>query len=91
MPAVKASGKPEWSGPEGSRGSGGQSVTWSALEAIVGTAVGFVVSLVLTFTVLPMFGYPVTAPDAWGITAVYTVASVLRSYIVRRAFNARKA
>lgn len=91
MPAVEASGKPEWSGPEGSRGSGGQSATWSALEAIIGTAIGFVVSLALTFTVLPMFGYPVTAPDAWGITAVYTAASLLRSYIVRRAFNARKA
>lgn len=91
MPAVEASGKPESSGPEGSRGSGGQSITWSALEAVIGTAIGFAVSLALTFTVLPMFGYPVTAPDAWGITAVYTAASLLRSYIVRRAFNARKA
>ena len=89
MPAAKASGKPGWSGPEGSRGGCGQPASWSALEAIIGTAIGFVVSLALTFTVLPLFGYPVTAPDAWGITAVYTVASILRSYIVRRAFNAR--
>ena len=39
----------------------------SAMEAVTSTAVGFFVSLALTFTVLPAFGYAVTAPDAWGI------------------------
>lgn len=60
----------------------------SALEAIVSTAAGFIISLALTFTVLPAFGYAVTAPHAWGITAIYTASSILRGYIVRRAFNA---
>ena len=59
----------------------------SAIEAIAGTAIGFFVSLALTFTVLPLFGYPVTATHAWGITAIYTAASITRSYVVRRAFN----
>lgn len=59
----------------------------SLAEAATNTAAGFAVSLVLTFTVLPAFGYPVTAPDAWGITAIYTAASLLRSYIIRRAYN----
>ena len=59
----------------------------SAIEAGTNTAVGFAVSLVLTFTVLPAFGYAVTAPHAWGITAIYTAASILRSYAVRRTFN----
>ena len=59
----------------------------SAMEAVTSTAVGFFVSLALTFTVLPAFGYAVTAPDAWGITAIYTVASVMRAYAVRRFFN----
>ena len=58
----------------------------SAIEAVTSTAVGFGVSLALTFTVLPAFGYAVTAPDAWGITVVYTLASVVRSYAVRRLF-----
>ena len=58
----------------------------SAVEAVVSTAIGFAVSLVLTMTVLPAFGYRVTTPDAWGITAVFTAASVLRSYVVRRVF-----
>ena len=58
----------------------------SLLEAVSNTALGFLVSLALTFTVLPAFGYAVTAPDAWGITVVYTFASVVRSYVVRRLF-----
>lgn len=39
-----------------------QSRRLSVAEAITGTAVGFAVSLALTFTVLPAFGYAVTAP-----------------------------
>jgi len=59
----------------------------SVIEAIVNTAAGFVVSLALTFTVLPLFGYAVTARDAFGITVIYTVASIVRGYAVRRVFN----
>ena len=62
----------------------------SALEAVASTAIGFGVSLALTFTVLPLFGYHVTASHAWGITAIYTGASIIRGYAVRRAFNARR-
>lgn len=59
----------------------------SAIEALVSTAAGFLVSLALTFTVLPVFGYPITAGHAWGITMIYTVASLLRGYAIRRMFN----
>ena len=68
-----------------------QTRSMSAVEAVTSTAVGFAVSLVLTFTVLPAFGYAVTAPHAWGITAIYTAASILRGYAVRRAFNRSRA
>lgn len=61
----------------------------SAIEAVTSTSVGFAVSLALTFTVLPAFGYAVTAPHAWGITAIYTAASIIRGYAVRRAFNGK--
>lgn len=66
-----------------------QSRSISLMEATAGTAIGFAVSLAITFTVLPAFGYEVTATDAWGITTIYTAASIVRSYAVRRAFNAR--
>lgn len=64
-----------------------QSRRMSAVEAATSTAAGFIVSLGLTFTVLPAFGYAVTPSHGFGITAIYTAASVLRGYIVRRAFN----
>jgi hypothetical protein len=59
----------------------------SAVEAITGTAVGFAVSWLLTLTVLPLFGYAVTLGHSVGITAIYTAASILRGYAIRRAFN----
>lgn len=61
----------------------------SATEAVTSTVVGFIVSLALTFTVLPAFGYAVTASHGLGITVIYTVASIARSYAVRRAFNGK--
>lgn len=64
-----------------------QSRRMSAVEAVVGTAFGFLVSLVLTATVLPVFGHAVTAPQAVWITGIFTLASVVRSYIIRRIFS----
>jgi hypothetical protein len=62
----------------------------SAVEAITGTAVGFAVSWLLTLTVLPLFGYAVTLGHSVGITAIYTAASILRGYAIRRAFNGQR-
>ena len=61
----------------------------SAIEAAASTAIGFAVSWVLTLTVLPIFGYAVTISHSFAITAIYTAASILRGYLVRRAFNGK--
>lgn len=61
----------------------------SFIEAVVGVAIGFVVSVVLTAVVLPFYGHEVTFGENLQITAIFTVASILRSYCVRRWFNAR--
>lgn len=87
MPAAKASGKPELSGPEGSRGSGGQSIAWSATEAVANTALGYLISLAATAIILPLFGYAVTGADAAGISAAFTAISLVRSFALRRLFN----
>lgn len=64
-----------------------QSRRGSMLETVTSTAIGFIVSLVLTAAVLPAFGYPTTwAHDFW-ITCIFTVASIVRGYVVRRLFN----
>ncbi len=47
----------------------------------------YVIAAMTTAIVLPWFGYMVTAKDAAGISAIFTVVSLARSYLLRRAFN----
>lgn len=61
----------------------------SLIEAVINVAIGFVVSLALTAFVLPAYGHHVTLGENLQITAIFTVASIARSYAVRRWFNAR--
>ena len=64
-----------------------QSRLQSLIEAWLNVAIGFGVSLVANLIVLPLFGYPVTVGDAFGIGLVFTAISIVRSYIIRRLFN----
>ena len=68
-----------------------QSRRLSAVEAAANIAIGYLVALALTATVLPAFGYNVTTGDALGISLVFTVASLVRSYALRRLFNRIRA
>ena len=61
----------------------------SLIEAVINVAIGFAVSLVITSIVLPAYGHPVSWADTLQITGIFTVASIARSYFVRRYFNAR--
>ncbi len=64
-----------------------QSRRASLVEAMTNLAVGFGVSLVITALVLPAYGHQVTLSQNLQITAIFTVASLLRSYALRRMFN----
>lgn len=58
----------------------------SLVETLVGIAIGFTVSVLITAVVMPAYGHHVTMGDNIQITAIFTVASVIRGYVVRRAF-----
>ena len=64
-----------------------QSRRMSLIETVASIAIGFVVSLALTAFLLPAYGFGVTFAQNLQITAAFTVASVIRGYLVRRAFN----
>ena len=64
-----------------------QSRRMSVAESIANVVVGYGVAVIATAIVLPAFGYNVSASDAFGISAAFTVVSVIRSYLLRRAFN----
>ena len=64
-----------------------QSKRRSALEAVSNVFIGYLVAVAANIIVLPAFGYPVTIADSFAIGVVFTLVSLVRSYILRRAFN----
>lgn len=59
----------------------------SFAEAWANIAVGFSINYVANLLVLPLFGLNVTPADAFGIGVIFTVISLVRSYVLRRWFN----
>ena len=65
----------------------GQSRRMSAVEAVVSTAIGYIVAVATQFAVFPIFGLRVGVIENLGIGLAFTVVSVIRSYFVRRLFE----
>lgn len=62
----------------------------SFVEASLNTASGFIVSLLAwQFVVAPLFGYTVTWETNLYLTGIFTVISIVRSYLWRRFFERR--
>jgi hypothetical protein len=60
----------------------------SLIEASINIGSGFFLSFLLwQFVAAPLFGYEVTFLDNLGLTSIFTVASIIRSYVWRRVFN----
>jgi stage V sporulation protein SpoVS len=71
----------------------GQSRLSSLAETCASIAIGFLVSLGINAVMMPAFGHHISLADNLGMTAIFTVASIARGYLVRRWFNSmgRKA
>ena len=65
-----------------------QSRRQSAFEAIANVAVGYGVAVGSQIAIFPVFGISATLSDNLAIGAFFTVISLARSYLLRRAFNA---
>lgn len=65
-----------------------QSRRMSVVETAASTAIGFGISYIVSLTVLPLFGFPVTHGENFAIVCIFTIASLARGYVVRRLFNA---
>lgn len=59
-----------------------QTRTQSFIEANTNTLTGFIVSYALAYTVLPLYGVTQSAMVSLEITAIYTVASSVRNYLM---------
>lgn len=65
-----------------------QSRTMSLVEAVANVAVGYAVAVATQLIVFPWFGLPADLDDALAIGAIFTGISIVRSYSLRRVFEA---
>lgn len=61
----------------------------SLIEAGFNTMIGFGINYVANLLIFPLFGMHISLTDNILMGLIYTVVSVVRSYVVRRYFNAR--
>jgi len=59
----------------------------SILEAVTNTIAGMLISFLIQIIIYPAMGIPVRLSQNLIITAVFTLASIGRGYILRRIFN----
>ena len=67
-----------------------QSKKDSLIESLTSTTIGVIIGIVLNLTILPAFGYPVSLSDSLWISVIFTIVSIIRSYIIRRWFNSKE-
>lgn len=67
-----------------------QSKLESAIETFFNIGSGFILSFLMwIFVVTPLFHIESSVAQSFWITTLFTITSVLRSYVWRRYFNAR--
>ena len=64
-----------------------QSRWLSFVEAVTNIVVGYALAVLTQLVAFPMFGLSVSLGENLGIGAVFTVVSLVRSFVLRRAFN----
>jgi hypothetical protein len=61
----------------------------SLIEAIINVIIGFSINWTANMLIFPLFGFRITASANFVLGLIYTVISVVRSYCIRRWFNAK--
>ncbi len=61
----------------------------SLIEAIINVLIGFGINFSANMLIFPLFDFHITPGANFALGLIYTVISVVRSYAVRRWFNAR--
>ena len=67
-----------------------QSKLGSFIEAVANIFIGFTINFCANLIILPWFGFDIKPSQAFGIGLIFTVISIIRSYVVRRWFNSIK-
>jgi hypothetical protein len=67
--------------------NGSQSRTGSFIEALANVIAGYIVAIVVQRLAYPQFGIETTLATDGLIAAIFTAASLARSYVLRRFFQ----
>lgn len=59
----------------------------SVIESLANVAVGYTVNVAANFLIFPLFGWALNWRQNVQMGVLYTVISIVRSYLLRRAFN----
>ncbi|MFZ1413503.1 MAG: hypothetical protein WAS73_02830, partial [Defluviicoccus sp.] len=65
-----------------------QSRAMSLIEALVNIAVGYFVAVAMQILAFPLFGLAASLEENLALGGLFTIASVCRSYVLRRIFDA---
>jgi hypothetical protein len=65
----------------------GQTRLGSWLEAWANIAIGFAINWAANMLIFPLFGFNITATQAFHVGLIFTAISLVRSYVLRRVFN----
>lgn len=68
-----------------------QSRKGSAIEAVANVVFGYGIAVAAQSAIFPLFGIYVGAKEHLAIGALFTVVSLVRSYVLRRIFNRLRA
>jgi len=59
----------------------------SFIESIANVIIGFLINFIANIYVLPLFGFNITISQSIQIGLIFTLISIIRSYLIRRWFN----
>lgn len=61
----------------------------SFIEALMNVAIGFSINYIANLLIFPLFNMHISLADNFWLGMIYTVISIVRSYVIRRWFNSK--
>ncbi|WP_096701343.1 hypothetical protein [Magnetospirillum sp. 15-1] len=65
-----------------------QSRSMSLVEAVTNVVIGYVLAVATQMVVFPIFGIHIALADDLAIGTIFALVSLLRGFVLRRAFEA---
>jgi hypothetical protein len=59
----------------------------SFIESIANVIIGFLINFIANIYILTLFGFNITINQSIQIGLIFTLISIIRSYLIRRWFN----